>query len=788
MRYKSLVAAGVVLVASIAAADYSVIDPTKVDHSKPFPKKEWSDHLKPKLIYAEPITVFALPGYRDDITGGQRKRIDHARPYSVQFKPDGKVEPPIHRDLNGPAATPIVQGFDGIGQSSLTPPDPALGVGADGYMWQATNDVVRISDKFGNIGFETRVGPWIGDASGFYFDPKVIWDPWRQRYAILFHKQSNSPQVSELVLITGQQSGAFGSYWIYRFNAITGTGSNAAWADYYDFSYGDADALYAGGNQFRFTGGFVGSTIRTWNKSEVFSGAAAGMLTDGPALTNNDGSWADTIRIAQMQAGVSGAVDCYMINARSGGGNSITKWTMSDPLGAHNLTRVSIPVATYTTPSIAVQPGGNALDTIDCRVFNVVHHRDFANNVHPARLTFSNNTGYSGGSSIFLYVIDSQTNAVVSNLQFDDGVSDYWFGAAAADNTGYAFVCFSRTSASENVNFRFVEFNGTNWGFSNALKTSTVNNYNGYRWGDYFKGDLDWEDAFTVGYARSKTWMYGEYAATNTTYGTWVGATTSGTPGQLSVNPSGTFVTTGFQGGPFTPASQLYTASNTGQVPLHYFITGVPSWLSASSLGGRLQGGASDNITLSTNANTNALGYGVYNATVNFNTYLNTVISRSVQARVGVRVAPASYSITYGSLEGGNVASLAQSDNNRLIIRNGPVPNAALSPITYEVVGTGPTGGLGSMLIRFENQVSTSNLGQRVDVWNYSNNTWVTVIDNAGSVNTDTVTTANVPSPNNYIQAGTRQMRMRVRIRPTAPLATNNWRTRTDQLIWELNP
>jgi len=787
MSIKLLIGAGLLLTASACLADDTVIDPRLVDHTAPLPKHEWADHLKPRLIYATPTTVMAIPGYRDSTIGAARQRVDHARPYTVQYKPDGKNEPNVWLDGEGPANTPLVQGFDGIGQSGLTPPDPALGVGADGNMWQATNDVIRISDKFGNVGFETRVGPWIGDPGGFYFDPKVIYDPWQQRYAIMFHFRDTGTQESELILLTAQQSSAYGSYWIYRFNAETSAGGSA-WADYYDFSYGDNQALYAGGNQFRWSGGFAGATIRTWNKSEVFTGAGAGMLTDGPALTNNDGSSADSIRIAQMQAGVSGTLDGYMINSRSGGGSGITKWTMTDPLGAHTLTRVNIPVAAYAPPANANQPGGNTLDTIDCRTFNAVHAKDFDDGAFGPQLFFSNNDDYAGGSQIMLNVIDPTTNAVLSNLAFNDGASDYWFGAAGADNTGCGYMCFSRSSASENVNMRYVDWDGDSWATSTQVKASAFNNYNGGRWGDYFKADLDWEDAFTVGYANSKTWMYAEYAASNSAYGTWVGATTCGTPGVLSVSPAGTYVTSGFKGGPFTPPSQLYTATNTGGVPLHYFLSSVPSWLTSSYNGGRLTGGASDNITLSTNATTNTLNYGIYNDSFVFNTYLGATVTRALQARVGLIVAPAAYSITYGALEGGNVASLAASDNNRLIIRNGPIPNASLSPITYEVKATGPSAALGTMVVRFENQVSTSNLGQRVDAWRFSDGTWVNILNTAGSINTDSVVTANVANPNNFIDATTREMRLRVRIKPTAPTPTNNWRTRTDHLVWEVMP
>jgi subtilisin family serine protease len=108
---------------------------------------------------------------------------------------------------------------------------------------------------------------------------------------------------------------------------------------------------------------------------------------------------------------------------------------------------------------------------------------------------------------------------------------------------------------------------------------------------------------------------------TNTTNGQ--GSTTrlatltiTGAASPLAVSPSSNIVASGAQGGPFTPASFSYQVS-TSSGSVGYAITGVPSWLTASSTSGTATG-TPTTVTFSLNAAANSLPAGTQNATITF--------------------------------------------------------------------------------------------------------------------------------------------------------------------------
>lgn len=88
--------------------------------------------------------------------------------------------------------------------------------------------------------------------------------------------------------------------------------------------------------------------------------------------------------------------------------------------------------------------------------------------------------------------------------------------------------------------------------------------------------------------------------------------------GVLTVSPSGGLSSSGFQGGPFSPASQTYTLSNTGGATLDWSASKSAAWVSLSPASGSLGVGAATTVTVSINTNANLLSGGTHADTVNF--------------------------------------------------------------------------------------------------------------------------------------------------------------------------
>ncbi len=89
----------------------------------------------------------------------------------------------------------------------------------------------------------------------------------------------------------------------------------------------------------------------------------------------------------------------------------------------------------------------------------------------------------------------------------------------------------------------------------------------------------------------------------------------------LQIGPATNIVASGTQGGPFTPSSFSYQLNATTGT-LNYSISGLPSWLSASSTSGTLTT-APTTITFTVNSNANALAAGSHSATITFSNSTN---------------------------------------------------------------------------------------------------------------------------------------------------------------------
>jgi DNA/RNA endonuclease G (NUC1)/PKD repeat protein len=103
----------------------------------------------------------------------------------------------------------------------------------------------------------------------------------------------------------------------------------------------------------------------------------------------------------------------------------------------------------------------------------------------------------------------------------------------------------------------------------------------------------------------------------------------------FTLTPSTAFTSSGDQGGPFSPSSQIYTLNNTNATSLSWAVGKNVPWLDLSASSGTLLAGASTDITVSVNGAANSLIGGVYSGTVTFsNSATGAWVPRSVSLTV----------------------------------------------------------------------------------------------------------------------------------------------------------
>ncbi|MCC7387537.1 MAG: hypothetical protein IT431_02085 [Phycisphaerales bacterium] len=566
------------------------------------------------------------------------------RPGGDPWIPDGTgYWPQLSEDRPGPSSQPLMQNHEGPGPNGLNPPDPDMARGRD-YQLCATNDDFAVYDSCGNELFYRDINDYLG-ISDFMFDPKVIFDPWNSRWVMMYHLKEDSPQSSRLVFVVSGNEIPFGvagsSVWYYSVSVLQdgGTG-DASWADYFDLGYSNSQISTAG-NMFRFAGGFRWGRIMVFDKAAMYAAGSLGYW-NWWNLTNADGTQTNTPRACKMQTSWSEGgfnIDAMFVNSRWGGGNRLTFWKARDVFSTNLLSKADTVVGNYTTPPDAVQPNGGSLDTIDCRLMTAIVSNDFLNGNGIELFTSLNTTRNGSDVGTLLYKFDAVSHALEFESNFGSAGFDYWFASSATDYSGSNFWVFTRTanSAGNEPEIRFVDMNQGVFSSSSSLIKDGTGSASGFRWGDYFGGELDWGDYWNNGGSsgQHKVWLYAEYG-TPGSWGTHVGATSVFSQGSISsVSPGGAWVISGPPGGPFAPSSQVYTiGSASGDVGTAYTVTSLPSWLDSNKDYDQLW--TSSTVTLSVNSNANGLALGTYNDTVSFVDCFNGGQSwnRSVQLNV----------------------------------------------------------------------------------------------------------------------------------------------------------
>lgn len=103
----------------------------------------------------------------------------------------------------------------------------------------------------------------------------------------------------------------------------------------------------------------------------------------------------------------------------------------------------------------------------------------------------------------------------------------------------------------------------------------------------------------------------------------------------LQVSPAEGLESTGVAGGPFIPATKVYSLANVTGSPIQWTAAVDQGWVSVSPASGTLAVGGSVNVTVSLTAAANTLPGGVHEATLNITdvTAGNLVMSREVELR-----------------------------------------------------------------------------------------------------------------------------------------------------------
>jgi len=426
-------------------------------------------------------------------------------------------------------APSLISNFAGIQQTAFRPPDCTIAAGPNDVV-VGVNTTMAIFSKSGTLkltmSFDSFFRPVIPPGARI-FDPKIIYDHYSQRWIIIIDSTRASPQGSWILIAASQTSNPSGPFWLWALDArLDGGALTNNWADYSQLGF-DSQAVYITNNMFQFNGGFSYVKLRILNKRELYSGSAVRWY-DFFDIKNPDGSNAFTVQPAVHYTGIGGNPSAYLINALWPSGNTLTLWTLANPLGnwgiggAPTLTRRSINCINYDLAPDAEQPGTTTkIETNDDRLLNAVYQFSSTGErrlwtCHTTKHTWSGSP--TSVSVVQWYEIDVSTNSVVQQQKYGASNAYYFFPAIQTNVNRDAFLIFGRSSANEFGQLRQTGRKSTaapNTLEGSALVKAGESAYTGARWGDYFGVSRDPSDTTSV-------WMSGQYAESGNTWGTWI--------------------------------------------------------------------------------------------------------------------------------------------------------------------------------------------------------------------------------------------------------------------------
>jgi len=435
----------------------------------------------------------------------------------------------LGREALAPA---FVARFAGIQQTAFRPPDCTIAAGNNEIV-VGVNTTMAIYSKSGTLnrtfGFDSLFSPVIPSGARI-FDPKIKYDHYNQRWIIIIDSTRGNPQGSWILVAASQTSNPSGSYWLWALDARQdGSTLTNNWADYSQLGF-DTQGVYITNNMFQFSGGFQYVKVRILNKSELYAGSALRWY-DFWNLRNPDGSIAFTLQPAVHYRGIGGNPPAYLVNALWPSGNTLTLWTLTNPVGhwgvggPPSLSRRAVNCLGYDlAPDGQQRDSSIRIETNDDRLLYALYQHSATGErrlwtCHTTRYTWPGDS--TAVSVVQWYEIDIVNNNVVQQGRFGAPGAYYFFPAIQTNINRDAFIVFGRSSTSEYAQLRQTGRRstaalGTLEG--SALIKEGESAYTGQRWGDYFEGARDPSDPSSV-------WLYGEYAESGNTWGTWTAST-----------------------------------------------------------------------------------------------------------------------------------------------------------------------------------------------------------------------------------------------------------------------
>jgi probable HAF family extracellular repeat protein len=147
-------------------------------------------------------------------------------------------------------------------------------------------------------------------------------------------------------------------------------------------------------------------------------------------------------------------------------------------------------------------------------------------------------------------------------------------------------------------------------------------------------------------------------------------------------------------------------------------------------------------------------------------------------------VNPSSFSLFRGMLVGGNLTSLTQSDNNRMVIQPGVVFSSQEAPVQLIVNGTSTSLAPTRLELTVEGHCTSASVTQSVALWNYDTQVYETLASQPASTTDSELMIIGILK-HQFIGPNS-ELRARISFKAHAPTFAYPWQARVDRIKWRV--
>lgn len=387
--------------------------------------------------------------------------------------------------------------------SGRTPPDTMGAVGEEQIVelingrysvYRKSDGVLLQTSSLNNFWTNAGVTP----TGRFAFDPRVLYDPFSQRWFAAAVDNSGGDN-NFLLAVSNSSDPTVG----WTGFALDSDPLNQRWADFTTLGF-DKDGIYISASMFPIFD-FGDSSLRT----TIVALPKGDLLATTPTVAN--GKIFQSLALDATGFTVQPVVDLDntglptpLLSALDTSAGLFKRSNITGNINSPVLDTSDglISVATFGSPFSGVQPAPGAfIDTGDNR---------FSSNLILQNGTiWGVQTVGNERSVLRWFQIDANTNTLLQEGLITDGKSDFYFGSIAVNEFNDVVIGFSGSSESQFIS-SYAVFGETNSGvttFGNPLLLKAgVGNYFDGRWGDYSATVLDPTDPFSF-------WTFQEWAA-----------------------------------------------------------------------------------------------------------------------------------------------------------------------------------------------------------------------------------------------------------------------------------